>query len=427
MTKNSKNLIDFLNLSKTAYHAVSNIASILEDNGFVRLYENESWELEMGGKYYVVRAGSSVIAFVNNGGGFMVAAAHSDSPCFRVKDDSALGSYVKLNTERYGGGINYSWLDRPLTVAGRVTVRTSCGVESRLADIGGKTLVIPSLAIHMNRTVNESCKFNPAKELLPLASLSGKCGGLMEEVAKSVGVAKDDIVAHELYLVNADKPVFFGLEGEFLLSPRIDDLGCVYSMLDAFVSAKSADATPVFAVFDNEEVGSETRQGAASTFLFDVLKRIANGEEDYLQRLVSSFMVSADNAHALHPNYPEMSDKTNAPTLGGGVVIKYNANKKYATDAVSDAIFREICKRDAVKLQSYFNRADLPGGSTLGSIADTKVSVPTVDIGIPQLAMHSSNECLALSDVYEMTKALKAYFSSSLSVKGESVAINKAD
>lgn len=423
MSKNGKNLIEFLNSSKTAYHAVANIASKLEEDGFIRLYENDAWKLELGGKYYVVRAGSSIIAFVNNGGGFMIAAAHSDSPCFRVKEDSVVGTYVKLNTERYGGGINYTWLDRPLTVAGRVTVRTESGIESRLADIGGKNVVIPSLAIHMNRTVNESCKFNPAKDLLPLASLSGKSGDFLAEAAKSAGVKKEDIVAHELYLVNAEMPSFFGFDGEFLLSPRIDDLGSVYAILDAFVSSKNSNATPVLAVFDNEEVGSETRQGAASTFLFDTLWRISSGENDYLQRIASSFIVSADNAHALHPNYPEMSDKSNAPTLGGGVVIKYNANKKYATDSISDAVFREICARAGVRVQSYFNRADLPGGSTLGSIADTKVSVPTVDIGIPQLAMHSSNECVALSDVYEMTNALKAYFSSSLSVSGERIDI----
>lgn len=424
MTKNGKNLIDFLNSSKTAYHAVANISSKLDEEGFVRLYENEDWNLAVGGKYYVVRAGSSVIAFVNNGGGFMVAAAHSDSPAFRVKEDSTLGAYVKLDTERYGGGINYTWLDRPLTVAGRVTVRTDSGVETRLADVGGKIVVIPSLAIHMNRTVNESCKFNPAKDLLPLASLSGKTGGLLDEAAKSAGVSVKDIVSHELYLVNAEKPLMFGLDGEMLLSPRIDDLSSVYAMLSAFCDSQNKnDSTPVFAVFDNEEVGSETRQGAASTFLFDTLKRISDGETDYLKRLTSSFMVSVDNAHALHPNYPEMSDKLNAPTLGGGVVIKYNANKKYATDTVSDAVFREIASRAGIKVQSYFNRADLPGGSTLGSIADTKVSIPTVDIGIPQLAMHSSNECLALCDVYEMKNALIAYFSSSLSVKRDNIVI----
>lgn len=424
MTNFGKKMADFLDSSKTAYHAVANITRSLNEKGFTRLYENEDWKLERGGKYYVVRAGSSVIAFVNNGGGFMIGAAHSDSPSFRVKDDAILGPYVKLNTERYGGMIHYTWLDRPLTVAGRVSVRTESGIESRLADIGEKTLVIPSLAIHMNRGVNETCKFNPAKELLPLASISGTAGELLETIAKSLGVSVDGIVSHELYLVSAEKPVSFGLKDELILSPRLDDLSSVFAMLDAFCeSPSSAGATPVFAVFDNEEVGSQTSQGAASTFLFDTLKRISGTEADYLKRIASSFMVSADNAHALHPNYPEMSDKTNAPTLGAGVAIKYNANKKYATDSVSEAVFREICAKAGVKLQSYFNRADLPGGSTLGSIADTKVSVPTVDIGIPQLAMHSANECLAISDAYEMKKAFLAYFNSSLLAQGEKITI----
>lgn len=424
MTNFGKNLIDFMNYSKTAYHAVSKIALKLEREGFTRLYESESWELKRGGKYYVVRAGSSIIAFVNNGGGFMIGAAHSDSPSFRVKEDSLLGAYVKLDTERYGGMINYTWLDRPLTVAGRVTVRCDGGVESRLADIGGRIVVIPSLAIHMNRGVNESLKLNPAKELLPLASLSGEKGGILEYAAKSAGVRVEDVVSHELYLVSAEKPTVFGLEDEMLLSPRLDDLSSVSSMLEGFVeSADKASATPVFAVFDNEEVGSATRQGAASTFLFDTLGRIAKDENDYLTRIASSFMVSADNAHALHPNYPEMSDKANAPILGGGVAIKYNANKKYATDSVSDAVFREICRIGGVKVQSYFNRADLPGGSTLGSIADTNVSVPTVDIGIPQLAMHSANECIALSDANEMKKVFSVYFARVLEVKGEKTVI----
>ena len=423
MTNFGKNLANFMDLSKTAYHAVSNITAKLDSEGFVRLYENDDWNLAEGGKYYVVRAGSSVIAFVNNGGGFMIGAAHSDSPAFRVKGDTTLGACVKLDTEKYGGMINYTWLDRPLTVAGRVTVRCEGGVETRLANIGGAAVVIPSLAIHMNRTVNEGCKFNPAKELLPLVSLSGKSGELMTKVAESVGAAVDDIVSHELYLVSAEKPTVFGFNEEMLLSPRLDDLSSVYAMLEAFSESNSSSSTPVFAVFDNEEVGSETRQGAASTFLFDTLKRISSDDCEYLKRIASSFMVSADNAHALHPNYPEMSDKANAPTLGGGVVIKYNANKRYATDTVSDAVFREICKGAGVKLQSYFNRADLPGGSTLGSIADTKVSVPTVDIGIPQLAMHSSNECIAISDALDMKNALSAYFSSALSVRGDSIAI----
>ncbi len=415
----------FLDLSKTAYHAVSNVKLMLDAKGFTRLYENEDWSLAPKGKYYVVRQGSSIIAFVNNGGGFMIGAAHGDSPAFRVKGDASFGAYVKLETEKYGGMINYTWLDRPLTVAGRVTVKCDGGVDTRLADIGGKRVVIPSLAIHMNRNVNVGCKFNPAKELLPIVSLSGNSAEIFELAAKSVGASACDIVSHELYLVSAEKPVTFGLNDEMLLSPRLDDLSSVYAMLEGFLEGidGASASTPVLAVFDNEEVGSQTLNGAASTFLFDTLKRISRNENEYLKAVASSFMVSADNAHAMHPNYPEMSDKSNAPVLGGGVAVKYNANKRYATDVVSDAVLCEISSRAGAKLQRYFNRADLPGGSTLGSIADTKVSVPTVDIGIPQLAMHSANECIALSDAAEMKKIFSAYFAASLSVKGESIKI----
>ena len=423
MSEFKKSLLEFLDKSKTSYHAVKNISEKLESEGYSRLYECDKWNLKKGGKYYVVRDGSSLIAFKNNGGGFMISAAHSDSPAFRIKDDVTLGSYVKLETEKYGGMINYTWFDRPLTIAGRISVKSENGLEIKLCDIGGSNVVIPSLAIHMNRGVNENCKFNPAQDLLPLISLSGKKGELKERIAASAGVGAEDIVSDELFLVSNDSPITFGLNDEMILSSRLDDLSAVCASVEAFVAAPDTDSSAVLAVFDNEEVGSETKQGAGSTFLYDVLKRISESEEDYLVRLSSSFMVSVDNAHALHPNHPEMSDKNNAPILGGGITVKYNANQRYATDALSDAIFREICKKANVKVQSYCNRADLPGGSTLGSISDTKVSVPTVDIGIPQLAMHSLNECLALSDAEDMKRALEEFYSRTLFVRGEKIEI----
>ncbi len=418
--KNS--LFDFLDKSKSAYHAVDNIVKRLEDDGYTRLYEGDKWTLSEGVKYFTVRDGSSLIAFRYNKGGFMIAASHSDSPSFRVKSDVKSGTYVKLETEKYGGMINYSWLDRPLTAAGRVAAKAKDGVEIYLCDISDKKVVIPSIAIHLNRSVNDGYKFNPASDLLPLASITDE-NSFFDLIAKSAGVCREDIISHEIFLTAADKPISVGLSDELILSPRLDDLACVYASMEAFLLARSSEAVPVLAVFDNEEVGSDTKQGAASTFLFDTLTRIAKNNEDYLIRLASSFMVSADNAHASHPNHPELSDKSNAPMLGGGIVIKYNANQKYATDAASDAIFRSICERAGVKVQSYYNRADMPGGSTLGSISDTKVSVPTVDIGIPQLAMHSANETAAFSDISDMVKALSAFYSSSLYVKGEKILI----
>jgi aspartyl aminopeptidase len=415
-------LYSFLDSAKSAYHTVENLKNRLLSEGFVRLYENDEWKLDEGGKYFVIRDGSSIIAFVNRGGAYSICASHSDSPAFRIKSDNESGAYLKLDTEKYGGMIYYTLFDRPLAIAGRAVVRSESGLEVKLFTLD-KEVVIPSLAIHMNRTVNESRKFNPAQDLIPLAALGMKKGSLASMIAEKLSVDPGDIVSHETFLSPADEPRAIGFNDEFVLSPRLDDLGCVFTSLEGFLSAKVSGATPVFAVFDNEEVGSETKQGAASTFLFDTLHRISGGEKEFMRRIASSFMVSADNAHALHPNHPEMADRSNAPILGEGIVIKYNANQRYATDALSDAIFRKICEGAGVKVQSYFNRADLPGGSTLGSISDTKVSVPTVDIGIPQLAMHSANETCALADIDEMIKALTAFYSSVIEMKGENITI----
>ena len=349
----------------------------------------------------------------------MIVSSHSDSPAFRVKiTPETVGAYARLEVEKYGGMIYYSWLDRPLSVAGRVVVRTKSGVESRLINFDRDLVSIPSLAIHMNRGVNDGAKFNPAKDLLPLYSTDKDKGAFVSSVAAELGVKAEDILSHDLFLYNREEGRLFGKDSELVLCPRLDDLGCVYASLEAFVNADCAKATPVLAVFDNEEVGSETKQGAASTFLFDVLSRLTSDHEDYRIAVENSFMVSADNAHAIHPANPEMSDADNAPVLNGGIVIKYNANQKYATDVYSDAIFREICRGAGAKVQSYYNRADLPGGSTLGSISDTKVSVPTVDIGLPQLAMHSASESMGAHDLDEMVKALSAFFTSGLSKKG---------
>ena len=422
MKKDIKELCEFLKKAKTQYHAVSEIARVLDAEGFVRLYEHEPWELEIGELYYVVRDGSSLIAWRNTFGGFMISAAHTDSPCFRVKGSVQTGAYVKLDTEKYGGMINYTWLDRPLTVAGRLALKTEKGVIMKLCDIGKTEVVIPSLAIHMNRTVNDSLKLNPAVDLLPLASLTGGAD-IFELAAKSVGAKKNEIVSHELFLVSAEEPRVFGASDEFLLSPRLDDLSSVYAAFEGFLGMDAGLATPVFAVFDNEEVGSETKQGAGSTFLRDTLRRISESEEHYLERVGSSFMISADNAHAVHPNHPELADKNNAPTLGGGVVIKYNANQRYATDALSDGLLRRIAEKANVKLQTYFNRADLPGGSTLGSISDTRVSVATVDIGLPQLAMHSANETIAIADYAEMRKLFSEFFAANLVIEKDFISI----
>ena len=317
--------------------------------------------------------------------------------------------------------IFYSWLDRPLSLAGRVTVDTDDGVETRLVNIDRDLLVIPSLAIHMNRGVNDGYKFNPAKDMLPLYSLTGRGEIVMDVIAKEAGTSTDSVIGTDLFLYNRERGRVLGASGEFILCPRLDDLECVYSTMRAFLNAENNGAINVLSVFDNEEVGSSTKQGANSTFLSNTLAKI--GADRYIEMLESSFMVSADNAHAKHPNHPELSDSLNSPVLGGGVVIKYNADQKYATDGLSAAIFTKVCKRAGVSVQSYSNRPDMPGGSTLGSIADTRVSVPTVDIGFAQLAMHSATETASSSDLDSMITALTEFYSVSIRKHGEKITL----
>ncbi len=427
MKKYTDGLIEFIKKSPTAYHAVNTAKERLISSGYIELSESEPWSLSDGGKYFVVKNGTSIIAFRHHedATGFVIAASHSDSPAFRVKASgtSALGAYTRLPVERYGGMLLYTWFDRPLSIAGRVLVRTERGVEIKLLNVDRDLLVIPSVAIHLNRGVNEKFSPNPAQDLIPLLSAGGDKIELNALIASELSVSPESIISHDLFLYSRTAATLIGANEELILSPRLDDLECVYSSLEAFLAAEECGMTPVLAVFDNEEVGSDTKQGAASTFLSDTLSRIIPERENYLRAIASSFMVSADNAHAKHPNHPELSDADNAPTLNGGVVVKYNANQKYATDAVSSAVFTEICDRAGVKVQSYYNRADLPGGSTLGSISNTKVSVPTVDIGLPQLAMHSAVETAGVSDLLDMISALTRLYSSEIDIKNDKIII----
>ena len=351
----------------------------------------------------------------------MICASHSDSPSFRIKEEQG-GVYVRLATEKYGGMILYSWFDRPLSIAGRVVVRTENGVKEILTNIDRDLLVIPSVAIHMQREVNTGFAPNPAIDLLPLFSLD-KNVTFKGFLAKELSVSESDILSHDLYLYARQKGTLVGADSEFILSPRIDDLECVYTSLVAFLSSESTGRTKVLAVFDNEEVGSSTKQGAASNFFSDTLERISTDRESYISSLPESFMVSADNAHAKHPAHPELSDSICAPVLGGGIVVKYNANQSYATEALSAALFTEICNRAGAKTQEYRNRADKLGGSTLGSIATTKVAIPTVDIGLAQLSMHSAVETAAVSDAEEMVKALTKFYSSKTELSDEEIVI----
>ncbi len=414
-------LLSFINKSPSSYHAVESVKAILAENGYTELFEACEWDLAEGGKYFVTR-GASIIAFKYkaSANGFMAVASHSDSPSFRLKvTPEAVGAYTRLEVEKYGGMIYYSWFDRPLSLAGRVVLRRKEGIETKLVNIDRDLAVIPSVAIHMNRTVNDGYKFNPAQDLLPLVGSAEAKGGVMKAVAEAAGADEKDIISHDLFLYNRDSGKVFGLNNEYIISPRIDNLECVFASTKAFVSASDSASIPLLAVFDNEEVGSETKQGAASTFFYDTLSRIAG--DKLLVKLKNSFMVSADNAHAKHPNHPELADADNAPVLNGGIVIKWNANQRYATDGVSAALFQSICARCGAKTQTFYTRADMMSGSTLGSISNTKVSIPTVDIGLAQLAMHSATEEAGAKDVFEMVKALTEFYGTSVSVCGDKI------
>ena len=420
-------LFNFIKSSPTAYHTVDTVKSMLVSAGFTEVQENDTDKLSGGGKHFVIRGGSSIIAFKGRAtnGGFMICASHSDSPCFKVKDEACLAGYTGLATEKYGGMIHYTWLDRPLSVAGRLCVKTDSGFKTVLVNVENPILTIPSVAIHLNRSVNDGYKFNPAVDLLPLAGGKDAKGKLMQILAKKAGVNADDIISKDIFLYNADEGKVVGIDGEYILCPRVDDLGCVYASTRAIIDApESKDSVAVLAVFDNEEVGSETKQGAMSTFLDMTLRAIAGSEEKYRAMLLNSFMVSADNAHALHPNHPELYDRTNNATLGEGIVVKYNANQRYATDAISEAVFALLANKAEIKLQRFSNRADMVGGSTLGSISNTRVAIPTVDIGLPQLAMHSANETAAVSDLNDMVSVIKELYSSVVINNGNDIKIS---
>ena len=416
MDKRISALCAFLDNAPSVYHAAWQIAQQLEDRGYTRLQEHQAWELQPGGKYYVVRGGTAVIGFRIPQGqpkGFLMSASHSDHPTFKVKENYELcGTYTRMAVERYGGMIMSTWLDRPLSIAGRVTVQTEEGAENRLVNIDRDLLLIPNVAIHMNRQVNDGYKWNPAVDLLPLIGgkeAKGKLDALLEEAAGG------RILGHDLYLYVRQKASVWGVEEEYVSASALDDLECAWGCTQGFLNAGESESIPVLCVFDAEEVGSGSVQGAASTLLPDVLKRICGGLGlDMDRMLANSFMVSADNAHAVHPNHPEMADPTNAPVMGGGIVVKFNASLSYCTDGVSAALFRKACEKAGAKTQTYYNRADIPGGSTLGRISLGKISIPTVDIGLPQLAMHSSFETGAAADAIALEEAMAAFYGSAL-------------
>ncbi len=422
----SKELLSFIEKSKSSFHAIETIKEELNINGFTELFESKAWKLEKGKKYYVTRNSSSIISF-NIGKNldnysFNMTASHSDSPVFKIKDNyeiEAAKNYIQLNTEKYGGMLHATWLDRPLSVAGRIIVKEGNKIVTKLVDVDRDLVLIPNMAIHMNREANSGMKYNEQIDMLPLFGTADEAkDAFMSIIAKAANVEEKDIVGHDLFLYNRMKPSIWGSNEEFISSAKLDDLQCAFSSLKAFVASNSNKSINVYCCFDNEEVGSQTKQGAQSTFLIDTLTRINEGlgknKEDYYRAIASSFMLSADNAHAVHPNHPEKSDPTNKVFINQGIVIKYNANQKYTTDGVSAAIFKTICERAGVPYQAYTNRSDVAGGGTLGNVATTHISIKMVDIGLAQLAMHSSYETAGIKDTEYMIKAITEFYSSHL-------------
>ena len=384
----TENLIDFIGKSTDCYHAVKTAKDRLDENGFTELLEGDKWDVQSGGKYYVIRNSSSIIAFEmpkKDFGAFMICASHTDSPSFKLKPDFEINAdgCIKLSVEGYGGMIMSSWLDRPLSISGRIVTAKNGKVETKLVNIDRDLLVIPSLAIHMSRDINKGYEFNIRRDMCPIAS--EKNGRIEDIIAENVGADKEEILGFDLSLYNRMRGTVLGADGEYFSAPRIDDLQCMYSTLEGFLNSESDDNVTVFAAFDNEEVGSGTKQGAKSSFLRDVLERICNNSETYKRAVAKSFM-------------------------NGGFVIKYNANQRYTTDAVSEAVVKYVCKNAGVPYQMYANRSDIPGGSTLGNLSNEKVSLNTADIGLAQLAMHSSYETAGSRDTEYMVKMIKEFY-----------------
>ena len=417
-------LFDFIQQSPSCFHVIENVKKQLTEQGFEELCENKNWQIKEGGKYFVTRNLSSVIAFkvpTKDFKSFHIVASHSDSPTFKIKDhpeQMVKGKYVQLNTERYGGMIYSTWFDRPLSIAGRALVKTETGVATKLLNIDRDLLVIPNLAVHMDRTVNDGMKYNPQVNLLPLYGDAASKDTFNKLVAEACGTAEENIISTDLFLYNRTAPTVWGAHNEYMSCAKLDDLECAFSSLKAFLKGENSQSISVCAIFDNEEVGSSTKQGANSTFMYDILHRINENlgrtEEQYHTAVASSFMLSADNAHALHPNHPAISDPTNPVYLNEGIVIKHNANQKYTTDAVSSAIFQKMCEEKNVPYQHFVNRSDVAGGSTLGNIANTHVSLNTVDIGMAQLAMHSSYETAGVLDLDYMIAGMEAVYNSAV-------------
>lgn len=415
----SRDLIHFIAKSPSTFHAVRGIKAALLYAGFTEIREEDTWQIEKGGKYVVTRNGSALMAFTvpkESAEAFHITASHCDSPTFKIKEDPEIadGPYVKLNVEGYGGMIMSTWLDRPLSVAGRLLVTENGHLAEKLVAIDGTMLVIPSVAIHMDRSVNQHKEWKVQKDMLPLYGMTGAKTPFMDVIAAAAKVKAEDILAHDLILYSRVPGTIWGEEREFISSPKLDDLQCAFACFRGFTQGQKEKYISVYALFDNEEVGSATSQGAGSTFLANTLERLARSlgysYDETMAMIARSFMISADNAHSVHPNHPEYADPVNRPVINGGIVIKYSAAQKYATNAFSAAYFKKLCKDHDIPTQTFTNHSDNPGGSTLGNISNTVIAMPTVDIGLPQLAMHSSYETAGVKDTAYLVDAVTKFY-----------------
>lgn len=424
----ARNLIGFIEKSPTAFHSVETSEELLKLNGFKKLDSREEWKLEQDGKYYTTKNSSAIVAFTINTNnlkedGFRIIGSHSDSPSFRVKPNpemEAEKTYLKLNTECYGGPILNTWLDRPLSIAGRVVLKGESVLrpEETLVNINKPICIIPNLAIHMNREVNEGVALNKQKDMLPLVGLLNdsleKDNFLLKTIAKELGRKIEEIIDFDLFLYEYEKGMLIGPNEEMISCGRLDNLSMAHASLHALIDAKSLNGVNVVAVFDNEEVGSSTKQGADSNMLLNVLERISlclgQNREEFFRSLYSSFIISADLAHAVHPNVGEKHDPTNRPVMGKGPVIKINANQAYTSDSQSIAVYKTICKEAEVNCQEFVNRSDVRGGSTIGPISSTHIDIPSVDVGSPILAMHSIRELGCVEDHMDIYKTFKKFY-----------------
>lgn len=422
MNELTRGLIYFIESSVTPYHTVENAERLLTENGFTRISADTSAALEPGGRYYFTRTG-----FTGSGGtsliaislpeerplGMRVCASHTDSPCFRIKPNAVIkgDNYCRINVERYGGGISSTWLDRPLAIAGRVIVDEGGRAVSRNVRLEGN-VIIPNVAIHFNRQLNDGYVYSPATDLVPLLGDGASADVFTKRLKDAANCGENDILDYDLSIYEPAPAMVWGGHEEYISAPRLDDLQCVYTTLTGFLQAEPKSYAAVLALFDCEEVGSSCVSGADSDLLRLTSELIAECYGMRPSALVSGgFILSADNAHAVHPNHPELSDPTNRPTLGGGIVLKYNSSKRYITDGETGAFVRMLCKENGIPLQTFANRSDMPGGSTLGNISGTQLPLYGADIGLPQLAMHSSYETASTADGEYMVSLTKAFFS----------------